>query len=403
MSEDTQNGGNPFTGDSDGDNEEVREALIFTLLEAVFTFLKSVMPTVKKDLGQTRKTNGFRSNQTIKATRMNAMNRLLKIEAKTMTAVNFVVSGITHMKFIVEGKPLTLNTAKHMHFFRQAVEGSQAVRRALAAIAAFDQWEASGAKAREEQRQAMQAFTGQEVEEIPEGMTFADEQAINAFNLKAGDFIRHVVIEQASMLRDSFVALFDKLAKAGVSFIDNSGDRQRAVERETYAEDSHLTVNAHTLLDWFKASVFTTARYCGACKKAGEKAFNWGVQQVKAAGGCPQCGTPAYVLGKNSNTAHLPFLTAVGGLATVGGWRVEMKSFILSKRAFTALERAALGTITRDHALQILMAEPVKTRVQMDGRTVKVTARLVPCLFEIQTAGSFKDCFGLALEVVKQG
>ena len=178
-----------------------------------------------------------------------------------MTAVNFVVSGITQMKFIVEGKPLTLNTAKHMHFFRQAVEGSQAVRRALAAIAAFDQWEASGAKAREEQRQAMQAFTGQEVEEIPEGMTFADEQAINAFNLKAGDFVRHVVIEQAAMLRDSFVALFDKLAKAGVSFIDNSGDRQRAIERETYAEDTHLTVNAHTLLDWFKASVFTTYNF----------------------------------------------------------------------------------------------------------------------------------------------
>ena len=80
-----------------------------------------------------------------------------------------------------------------------------------------------------------------------------------------------------------------------------------------------------------------------------------------------------------------------------------MKSFILSKRAFTALERATLGVITVEDALQIVMAETVKTRVQMDGRTVKVTARLVPCLFEIQTAGSFKDCFGLALEVVKQG
>ena len=402
MSE-NNNENNPFTGDSEGDNEAVREALTFTLVEALFTFLKSIMATVKKDLGAVRRVNEYRASQTIKATRMNRMAKMLNIRAKTMTAHQFVMLGFSRFRFVVEGKPFIVNTVEHMHFFRQAVEGSQAVRRALAAIAAFDQWEASGAKAREEQRQAMQAFTGQVVEEVPEGMTFADEQAINAFNLKAGDFVRHVVIEQASMLRDSFVALFDKLAKAGVSFIDNSGDRQRAVERETYAEDTHLTVNAHTLLDWFKASVFTTARYCGACKKAGEKAFNWGVQQVKAAGGCPQCGTPAYALGKNSNTAHLPFLTAVGGLATVGGWRVEMKSFILSKRAFTALDRAALGVITVEDALQILMAETVKTRVQMDGRTVKVTARLVPCLFEIQTAGSFKDCFGLALEVVKQG
>jgi NACalpha-BTF3-like transcription factor len=403
MSEDTQNGGNPFIGDNEGEDNAVREALIFTLLEAVFTFLKSVMPTVKKDSAAMRRVNGYKANQTVKATRMNRMAKMLNIRAKTMTAGHFVTLGITRMRFVTEGRPTIIETVKHMHFLKQAVEGSQAVRRALAAIASFDQWEASGAKAREEQRQAMQAFTGQEVEEVPEGMTFADEQAINAFNLKAGDFVRHVVIEQAAYLRASFVALFDKLAKAGVSFIDNSGDRQRAVERETYAEDSHLTVNAHTLLDWFKASVFTTARYCGACKKAGEKSFNWGVQQVKAAGGCPQCGTPAYALGKNSNTAHLPLLTPSGGLATVGGWRVEMKSFILSKRAFTALDRAALGIITVEDALRILMAETVKTRVQMDGRTVKVTARLVPTLFEIQTAGSFKDCFGLALEVVKQG
>ena len=411
MSE-TNNENNPFTGDSEGDTVAVREALIFTLMEALFAFLASVTPTLKSDRSAMRRVNEYKANQTVKAGKQRSMSKMFNISLKSITASHFVTLGLTKFRFVAEGRPIVLETLNNMHFFRQAVEGSQAVRRALAAIAAFDQWEASGAKAREEQRQAMQALTGQEVDEIPEGMTFANQEAIDSFGLKVGDFIRSVLVEQASQLRDSFTALAESLTKKGVSWIDNSGDRQRSVSREEYGEDSHLTVNIHSLIDWFKASVFTVGRYCSPCKRGGESQFTFGAQQVKAAGGCPQCGEPAHRLGKNDNTTHLPLLSPAGGLSTVGGWRVEMKSVILEKKSYNALEKAALGLITVEDAMKVLLAGRHRTRVQMetqhsDGstskKTVKVGCRLVPCLFEVQSGGSFQDFFGLAVEAIKQG
>lgn len=411
MSE-TNNENNPFTGDCEGDTAEVREALIFTLLEALFAFLATVTPTLKSDKAAMRRVNGYKANQTVKAGKQRAMMRFIGVTLKSITASHFVTLGLTKMRLVEEGQPRILETIKDMHFLRLAVQSSAAVRRALGAIAALDQWEASGAKEREQQRRNMAAFTGQEVDEIPEGMTFANQEAVDSFGLKVGDFIRSVLVEQASHLREAFSALAESLTKKGVSWIDNSGDRQRSVSREEYGEDSHLTVNIHSLIDWFKESVFTVGRYCSPCKRGGESQFTFGAQQVKTAGGCPQCGEPAHRLGKNDNTTHLPLLSPAGGLSTVGGWRVEMKSVILEKKSYLALEKAALNAMTVEDAMKTLLAGRHRTRVQMetqhsDGstskKTVKVGCRLVPCLFEVQSGGSFQDFFGLAVEVIKQG
>jgi rubredoxin len=170
------------------------------------------------------------------------------------------------------------------------------------------------------------------------------------------------------------------------------------------SEDMHLTLNLHTLMDWFVSRVFPTQRYCPDCKAAKRKAV-FGNQQVAVGKCCPQCGLPRHMLGRNGNTGHLPLITsAKAGLKVYGGWRVAMTSFRMSKPAFNALLRASQGRIPVEEALRTLMTLPVDVR-QQDKKTTWVKHRLVPVVYEVvhSTGGEHQLLHGLALEPIHLG
>ena len=207
------------------------------------------------------------------------------------------------------------------------------------------------------------------------------------------------------MLRDSFRSMKADLLEEGKQFIDVSSHTLRTATLEKYSEKTHLTVNVHTLIDWFRSSVFPTARYCSPCGDS------FGVQQ--SANGCPRCGNPKRNLGYNSNTAHLPFVESnQEGLKMVGGHRLLMKSFILRKPAFNALMDASKGLITPSDALKVLLTYPVAIRKQMKRKlangktttsTVKLKGRLVPAWYECVHATHKEDQFGLVVETMHKG
>lgn len=389
--------GNPFGGDT----EQVRAGLYAALVEALLRFLADSVGGA--DAKATRKANGYMKKDALKMGKLVSMARFVGINARKVTPLDLLKTGLMQVRgLIVNGQPMTVNITDGL--MAKALEANAAVRRAAAAWMAFHQWEAADLA----KRQDMVSKSGQDIIEVPEGHTPATQEALAAFGLKEGSFVRHVVIEAAAMLRESFVALKEKLN--GVSII-NAANIRTLNENGTAThldadEDAHLMLNIHTVMAWFATRVFATARYCGVCKKAKEARFNFGNQQVKTAGNkCPQCGTPAAQLGRNSNTAHLPYITtAQKGLKVIGGWRVAMTSFIMPKVAFNALNKARLGLMPVEDAFTVLMNSRVDVRIQRDGRTQKEKARLVPVCYEMQgQTGGFELSYGLALEPIHIG
>lgn len=386
-----------------GDTEKVRAGLYAALVEALLRFLSATVGGV--DTKGTRKANHYAAKDALKMGDLVSIVRFVGINARKVTGLDLLKAGVVQVRgLIVNGQAMTLGVTERL--MTQALETNQAVRRAAAAFVAFDQWCAADLAARQE----MVARSGQEVIEVPEGHTPATQAALAAFGLKEGSFVRHVVIEAAAMLRASFVAIRAKLEESGASIIGHSNIRtlnENGTATHLDAdEDAHLMLNIGTVMAWFASRVFPTARYCSVCKKAGLNP-NHGNQQVKAAGNqCPNgCGTPARELGRNSNTGHLPIITtAQAGLKVVGGWRVHMCSFIMSKPAFRALEKALQGRMPVEEAFAVFVAAPVDVRYQDGGGTHKGKARLVPVCFEMQgETGGFELSYGLALEMMHTG
>lgn len=386
-----------------GDAEQVRAGLYAAFVEAFLRFLMSTLGKGQVDTKASRKANHYAAKDALKMGDLVSVVRFVGINARKVTGLDLLKAGVVQVRgLIVNGKPMTVGVTERL--MADALNASQAVRRAAAAIVAFDQWQAADLAARRE----MVARSGQELIEVPEGHTAATAEALAAFGLAEGSFVRHVVIEAAAMLRSSFVALKAKLEASGASVI-NAANIRTLNENGTAThldadEDAHLMLNIHTVMAWFASRVFPTQRYCSTCKKAGMKAV-FGNQQVKTAGGCPQCGEAAAQLGRNSNTGHLPIITtAQAGLKVVGGWRVHMASFIMGKPAFNALTKALEGRMPVADAFAVFVNAPVDVRYQHEGRTVKGKARLVPVCFEMQgNTGGFELTYGLALEMMHTG
>lgn len=381
---------NPF----EGEREQVRAGLYAALVEAILRFLSTIGQVNAK---ATRKANHYAQKDAVKMTDLSSMARFVGVNPRKVNPTDLLKTGLIAMRgLVLNGKAFTLEVMDGL--FMKALDTNQAVRRAAAAWLAFHQWEAADLA----KRQEMVSRSRQEVLEIPEGHTPATDKAIQAFGLAEGSFVRHVVIETAAMLRETFESMLKKLD--GVPLLHSASIR--TLNEEGHAthleasEDIHLMLNINTVMAWFNERVFATARYCSQCKRAGMAQFNFGNQQVRAASGCPQCGTPARFLGRNSNTAHLPLITtAKAGLKVIGGWRVSMTSFIMPKAAFNALMLALEGRLDVEDAFKVLMESRVDVRIQREGRTVKVKAALVPVCYEMQgQTGGFELYYGLALE-----
>lgn len=390
--------GNPFGGET----EEVRAGLYAALVEALLRFLADSVGGA--DAKATRKANGYHKKDALKMGKLVSMARFVGINARKVTPLDLLKTGLMQVRgLIVNGKPMTLSITDGL--VEKALAANAAVRRAAAAWMAFHQWEAADLA----KRQEMVSKSGQDIIEVPEGHTPATQEALAAFGLKEGSFVRHVVIETVAMLRESFVALAKKLDGEFGNIVNAANIRTTNENGTAYLldanQDAHLMLNINTVMAWFATRVFATARYCSWCKKTKQARFNFGNQQVKTAGGCPQCGTPAAQLGRNSNTAHLPFITtAQAGLKVIGGWRVHMASFIMPKATFNALNKARLGLMPVEDAFAVLMDSRVDVRIQRDGRTQKTKARLVPVCYEMQgQTGGFELSYGLALEPVHIG
>lgn len=400
--------GNTAPIENMGDTEEVRAGLYAALVEAFLRFLTATIGGV--DVKGSRKANHYAKKDAMTMNQLVAVARFVGINAKKVTGIDLLRAGVLQLRgIVVNGRPME-PVAVTSDLMAQALAASgavgQAMRRAAAAIVAFDQWQTADLAARQE----MVARSGQEVLEVPEGHTPATQAALAAFGLKEGSFVRHVVIEAAAMLRASFIAIKANLQANGQSII-NAANIRTTNENGTAthldaSEDTHLMLNINTVVSWFRSCVFPTARYCSKCKKAGLNP-NHGAQQVKNAGNqCPNgCGTPARELGRNSNTGHLPVITtAQAGLKVVGGWRVHMASFIMPKDSFNALMKASLGLMAVEDAFTFFMSRPVDLRYQQDGKTVKGKARLVPVCYEMQgQTGGFELHYGLALEMMHTG
>jgi hypothetical protein len=388
----------PFGSDAEGDNEKVRVGIIAAMVEALLNFLTTEEGYVfnTNTLRNTRKAANYTfKKEAVKHTELGRMAKFMNINQKKITSFDLTVSGCSHLSvYFNDGQPpqrILMSSPIVAQLLKGKTKGAKKFQRAAAAYVAFQEWNQLTISKQEEAMHLMKMKTGQSIEEVPEGMRLTPSVAAAAFNLEVGSPVRYFEIENHAMLRESFTAM--KADLNGESFIDTSSHTLRTATLENYSENSHLTVNVHSLIQWFRESVFPTQRYCSACQKA------FGVQQTVK--GCPSCGASKASLGYNSNTAHLPFIESnEEGLKMVGGHRLLMKSFILPKTAFNHLMLASQGLMPASDALKTLMARPVTIRKQMEGRTVKVKAMLKPAWYECVNATNKEDRFGLVLETM---
>lgn len=392
------NGTAPFGGDTEGDNETMMRGIIASMVETLLAFLTTEEGYVfnTNTLRNTRKAADYKfQNQAVKYQALGKMAKFMKVDEKKIMGYDLTVAGVSHLSvYFNDGQPaqkILMSSPLIAKMLKSDTNAAKKFQRAAAAYIAFQEWKQASTAQREEAFRLMNQRTGQAIEEVPEGMRLTPSVAAAAFNLEVGSPVRYFEIENHAMLRASFIAMKNDLN--GESFIDVSSHTLRTATLEKYSENSHLTVNVHTLIQWFRESVFPTQRYCSRCQKA------YGVQQTVK--GCPSCGASKSSLGYNSNTAHLPFVESnQEGLKMVGGHRLLMKSFILPKTAFNHLMLASQGLMPASDALKTLMARPVTIRKQMEGRTVKVKAMLKPAWFECVNATNKEDRFGLVLETM---
>jgi hypothetical protein len=394
----------PFGGNSEGEKKTVMVGIMAAMVEALLSYLtndEGYVFNTNLQLKTRKKVDYKFKNQAFKHQKLGRMASFMKVNEKKITSAQLTIAGCSYIEvYFNDGQPpVEIRMASPVigKLLESKSKAAKQFQRAAAAYVSFRKYETLTQSKREEILAQMSEKTRQNFEEIPEGMTLTSTIGAKAFGLEVGEPIRHVMIEQPAMIRETFRHLKAELSRKGVSMIDNSGDRQREVSREEYSEDTHLEVNALNLVSWFKTHVFACQRYCRPCQ------FAMGAQQSKK--GCLKCGNPKRNLSLNSNTAHLPFIESnQTGLKTVGGWRIEMKSFIMSKKGWNALNDAAQGLMASVDALKIFMAQPVTIRKQMDGQTKKVKARLVPCWYEVPNAsGNRMDRFGLVIETLHKG
>ena len=395
------NGTAPFGGDTEGDNETMMRGIIASMIETLLAFLTTEEGYVfnTNTLRNTRKAANYTfKKEAVKHQELGRMAKFMKIDEKKIMGYDLTVAGVSHLSvYFNDGQPpqrILMSSPLIAKMLKSDSKTAKKFQRAAAAYIAFQEWNQTSTAQKEEAFRLMQQRTGQSIEEVPEGMRLTPSVAAAAFNLEVGSPVRYFEVENHAMLRESFTAM--KADLNGESFIDVSSHTLRTATLENYSENSHLTVNVHTLIQWFRESVFPTQRYCSGCQKA------YGVQQTVK--GCPSCGASKASLGYNSNTAHLPFIESnQEGLKMVGGHRLLMKSFILPKTAFNHLMLASQGLMPVSDALKTLMARPVTIRKQMEGRTVKVKAMLKPSWYECVNATNKEDRFGLVLETIHHG
>lgn len=393
----------PFGSDTEGENETVMRGIIASMVETLLNFLTTEEGYVfnTNTLRNTRKAADYKfQNQAVKHQALGRMASFMKIDEKKIMGYDLTVNGCSHLSvYFNDGQPaqkILMSSPLIAKMLKGDSKTAKKFQRAAAAYIAFQEWKVATTAQKEEAFHLMKKRTGQAVEEVPEGMRLTPSVAAAAFNLEVGSPVRYFEIENHAMLRESFYSMKANLDESGEGFIDTSSHTLRTAEIENYSENSHLSVNVHSIIQWFRESVFPTQRYCSNCQKA------YGVQQTVK--GCPSCGASKASLGYNSNTAHLPFIESnEEGLKMVGGHRLLMKSFILPKKAFNHLMLASQGLITASDALKTLMARPVTIRKQMEGRTVKIKAMLKPAWFECVNATNKEDRFGLVLETMHHG
>jgi len=398
-----------------GENETVRPALLAALMEAMLRFLDTLRPDMDKAGTRRLPVNGYRVKDAAKAGDMRAVAGLVGLKMKAKDAADMVnglmAAGVYRLHFTTtRGIPWVINTADAVMLDALAATNAagQAVRRAAAAIMAFDQWQGQAAAERETAIRALRERTGQDVDEVPEGCKVATAEQADAFGLSPGDLIRYVVVESVGMLRDAFVHLRGEMEAHDRSMLEQSD--KTTTQGNAYncsvldVDAGVFTVNASSFMDWFKASVFAGNWYCSPCKTSGRTA-TYGNAQVKNAGhACPTCGNPRHNMTPGANFAHLPFLTSKEeGLSTtlsvIGGHRFEMRAFRFSGRAFKAGVKATrtVPTMTVGEAMREMMKDGA-VKVRGDRGTFNRPARLVPVLFDIQADGGFSHHLGLAVE-----
>lgn len=387
---------------TEGENETLGR-LMATMLEAFLKWLVKAGMASTKDMQATRRVNRYALKDTVKHADLRAVAAFVGVDTRKVTTTDMLKANLHRFRVVMAGAGVTMDAAADLLVGR-ALSESAGFRRAVAAYVALSRWTALQATEKESMRRLLNLRTGMAIEDVPGGMTVASEKAALSLGLEVGDLVRHVLVEQASALRDGFVALRAKLSRDAVSFVDASAHTLRGQTLEDYTEARNLAVNAHNLGGWFKTSCFTVSRYCSACKKAGRPATPT-VQQVKKAGNaCPRCGVSARFLGRNDNTVHLPMVTNMlkdGGIKVTGGHRLHFTSVILDKPVFTLLADVADGMRPADEVMKHLLTLPRigRARRQVDGRTVKTPVRFVPVWWEVNTNG-MTDAFGLAVEKV---
>ena len=399
-----------------GENETVRPALLAALMEAMLRFLATVRDDMDKAGTRRLPANGYRVKDAAKAGDMRAVAGLVGLKMKAKHAADMVnglmAAGVYRLHTITtNGVPWVINTADSvmMDALKATSTAGQAVRRAAAAIMAFDQWQGKAAAEREQAVRALRQRTGQDVDEVPEGCKVATAEQAAAFGLAPGDLIRYVGVESVGLLREAFVHLRAEMVKHDRSMLEQSD--KTTTQGNGYncsvldVDAGVFTVNRWSFVDWFKASVFAGNWYCSDCKKA-KRTATYGNAQVKNAGhACPTCGNPRHNMKPGANFAHLPMLnSATEGLSVVGGHRFEMRAFRIRGHAFNAGVKATRTVATVDiEAAMAEMMKPGAVSLRGERGSFNRPARLVPVLFDIQADGGFSHHLGWAVEALHEG
>lgn len=399
------------------ENETARVGLTIAVKEAVWAFMKADGEPV--DVKASRKAEGHKASQATGVNTASTMSRLMDIKkpAKAITNLDLFNHGVRFISVSLNTYPpqrvnMPVLTSPMV---TDAINGSSKVRRLIRGLMAVTEAKFMEASRLNELRRNLSVGTAVlEVETDEEGNEYraAPLHITAAFGLADGSLIRTINAEDLVFQHPE--------AKQG-------SHQMATLDR--------LSLNADTVVQWFKTEPQATAYYCGTCYRSAVNGYqadgvkkapvNWGADQVArkfmASGdavrypdhandstpnACPTCATPRFLLSFNSNTAHLPLLShtdETGVATTKDGKAVKAVAFRMAKREFKAAKGVLTHKVTPHDSIGKLMEAKVEFRTT-DGGTKWRMARLVPVWWQdAQDGGDMADHFGLAIQPLTLG
>lgn len=399
------------------ENKAAQVGLTIAVKEAVWAFMKADGEPV--DVKASRKAEGHKVSQATGVNTASAMSRLMDIKkpAKAITNLDLFNHGVRFISVSLNTYPPQRITMPVLTspMVMDAVNGSTKVRRLIRGLMAVTEAKFNEASRLNELRRNLSVETETltvQVDDEGDEYRVAPLHITAAFGLADGALIRTINAENMVFQHPE--------AKQG-------SHQMATLDR--------LSLNADTVVQWFKTEPQATSYYCSTCYSSTVNGYQpcgvkkaavcWGAEQVErkfmaskdavrypdhakdsTPNACPTCATPRFLLSFNSNTAHLPLLSHAdkrGVATTKDGKAVKAVAFRFSKKEFKAAKGVLTHKVTPHDSIAKLMEAKVEFRTT-DGGIKWRMARLVPVWWQdAQDGGDMADYFGLAIQPLTLG